>query len=527
MNILIVDDEVFTVRAIQTTLNWEKLGIDRVFSAYNAAKAREIIGSERIDLMICDIEMPKEDGLSLVTWLREQEKSGMHPTVKERYMMEVIFLTCHSEFEYARKALKLQVFDYVVKPVNFEEMEKTIEKAVDKIRAGQQKELKTQMGEYWLENKKVVEERFWKELLCPEKPVFPEEIEQSARMQNIDFDKDRVYRLVLISIKKIKTMLEQWNDDLLLFTMQNIAKELILKDLYSNRTLLTDDRFVIIAEDEGEPAIRALCEEYVTVCKRFMGTSVFCYISNGVFCEEFSQTYNSLCQLEKNDVAGSEEIVFDNGSSMVGMASDITLPDALKESLFRDDGDGFMAQYHHFIDNAVSSQLLNYTTLKNIQQDLLQCFFVYMERKRVLAHEVSWFNSENVESVEQLNRWVKGCVDILFRGDIKLPLSSNEMMIGRIKSYILEHLGEDINRESIAAQVNLSPDYMAKIFKSVTGKTLSQFIIDERMEKAVLLMRTTRLNISQIAVEVGCANFSYFSKLFKKHTGMTPREYRL
>ena len=105
MNILIVDDEVFTVRAIQTTLDWEGLGIQKVFSAYNAARARDIISENKIDLMLCDIEMPREDGLSLVAWLREQG-----------YTMEVIFLTCHSEFEYARRALKLHVFDYVVKP---------------------------------------------------------------------------------------------------------------------------------------------------------------------------------------------------------------------------------------------------------------------------------------------------------------------------------------------------------------------------------------------------------------------------
>ena len=64
MKLLIVDDEIFTVRAIQTTIDWAKTGVDQTFSAYNAAKAREILMNETIDLMICDIEMPREDAVS-------------------------------------------------------------------------------------------------------------------------------------------------------------------------------------------------------------------------------------------------------------------------------------------------------------------------------------------------------------------------------------------------------------------------------------------------------------------------------
>ena len=118
--------------------------------------------------------------------------------------MEVIFLTCHSEFEYARKALKLQVFDYVVKPVDFDEMGKTVAKAVEKIRQDRQEDLKTRMGEYVLENRKLMEERFWQELLRSKKPASPEEIEEKARQQGIAFDKDHVYRLILVSVKKDK-----------------------------------------------------------------------------------------------------------------------------------------------------------------------------------------------------------------------------------------------------------------------------------------------------------------------------------
>lgn len=515
MNVLIVDDEVFTVRAIQTTLDWESFGIDRTFSAYNAAKAREIIREESIDLMICDIEMPKEDGLSLVSWIRENG-----------FSMEVIFLTCHSEFEYARKALKLQVFDYVVKPVDFDEMGKTVAKAVEKIRQDRQEDLKTRMGEYVLENRKLMEERFWQELLWSKKQSSPEEIEENARHQGIAFDKDHVYRLILVSVKKIKILLRHWKDDLILFTMDNLAKEIILQDLEASRTLRMGDFIVIIMGDSKDEDVEALCRKYTQVCGKFLGISVFCYISNRVFCEELGAAYESLVRTEKDDVAGTEEIVWIDQRTDGGKPSDIEIPEDLKECLIHDDREGFWEKYSSFMGWAVENHLLDYSTMKNILQDILQMFFVYMERHHIHAHRMSLPNFENVETVEQMNQWVKSCLDLLLTHQPEEKLSYNELVIEKVKNYILNHLGEPLSRDSIAGQVNLSPDYMSKIFKNITGKNLSQYIVDERMEKAVLLMRTSRLNVSQIAAQVGCDNFSYFSKLFKKHTGVTPREYR-
>ena len=157
----------------------------------------------------------------------------------------------------------------------------------------------------------------------------------------------------------------------------------------------------------------------------------------------------------------------------------------------------------------------------------MQCFFVYMERRSLQAHKIHWLNSERAATVEQMDRWVQKCLDALMTDAGENTAGSTELVVRKIKEYVLAHLGEELTRENIAAQVNLSPDYMSKVFKTEMNTTLSQYIIDERMEKAVLLMRTTRLNVSRIAMEVGYGNFSYFTKLFKKHTGLTPREYRL
>ena len=287
------------------------------------------------------------------------------------------------------------------------------------------------------------------------------------------------------------------------------------------------DFLIVISEDEREEEIRDLCRNFTDICRKFLGISVYCYISNRVFCEEFPQSYASLIQSEKNDVAAMEEIVFVcEAGQNVKEDQDIELPEKLKEAMRRGNKEEFWFGYCNFIDEAVRLRLLDYRALKNILQDILQAFFVYMENHHIQAHQLPLMNFDSVETVEQMNRWVKSCLDAMFERQTLGNPTYNEAVIEKVKNYILNHLGETLGRESIAEHVNLSPDYISKIFKSVTGKNLSQYIIDERMEKAVLLMKTTRLNVSQVAVEVGCDNFSYFSKLFKKHTGLTPREYR-
>ncbi|HHV11663.1 MAG TPA: response regulator [Clostridiales bacterium] len=108
MNLLIVDDEIITVEGILKGVLWEELGFDHVYSCTSAEDAKAIFGKDTIDILLSDIEMPEESGIRLLEWVREKG-----------YDTECIFLTCHDEFKYAQKALKLEGFDYLLKPIPF------------------------------------------------------------------------------------------------------------------------------------------------------------------------------------------------------------------------------------------------------------------------------------------------------------------------------------------------------------------------------------------------------------------------
>ena len=113
MNILIVDDEFYIVKNIVENVDWNKLGIQKQFTAYSAMQAKRILeGSEDIDILLTDIDMPRESGLDLVAWMRQND---IHPIV--------MVLTGHQKFSYAQEALNLHIFYYCLKPIEISDLE--------------------------------------------------------------------------------------------------------------------------------------------------------------------------------------------------------------------------------------------------------------------------------------------------------------------------------------------------------------------------------------------------------------------
>ena len=120
MNILIVDDQKSITESIDCSIDWKRLGIKEHYVANSAKEAKLVLMNFDVDILLTDIEMPEEDGLSLFKW------------TKEKYSGIVgVFLTSHADFSYAREAIKLGGFDYILQPARYEEIEATLERAIE------------------------------------------------------------------------------------------------------------------------------------------------------------------------------------------------------------------------------------------------------------------------------------------------------------------------------------------------------------------------------------------------------------
>ncbi len=122
MNLLIINDEEITAETMKREISWSDYGIDEVKTAYSASSARKIINEDTVDLMLCDIEMPDEDGIQLLRWVRENDKK-----------IECIFLTCHASFDYAKAAIELDCQDYLLVPAKYETIGNKVKGVVERI----------------------------------------------------------------------------------------------------------------------------------------------------------------------------------------------------------------------------------------------------------------------------------------------------------------------------------------------------------------------------------------------------------
>lgn len=123
-SVLILDDEEFSVDVLMEDIHWEKCGISQVHGVYSVRQAKEFLKKNAVNILICDIEMPGENGLDLVEWAMEYARFSKDPMI-------CIMLTCHPEYSFLRKAMQLDCQDYLLKPVDEEDLEASLKKAVE------------------------------------------------------------------------------------------------------------------------------------------------------------------------------------------------------------------------------------------------------------------------------------------------------------------------------------------------------------------------------------------------------------
>ena len=142
MNLLLVNDAIITVETMKTDIPWKEYGINEVFTAYDAEEAKARIKECPIDLMLCDIEMPGENGIEVLRWVRKNEID-----------MECIFLTCHASFEYAKEAIQLDCQDYILIPAMYEDIGEAVLKVVNRIKQQRDSERFQEYGKQVVKDK--------------------------------------------------------------------------------------------------------------------------------------------------------------------------------------------------------------------------------------------------------------------------------------------------------------------------------------------------------------------------------------
>lgn len=139
MNLLIVNDAVVEVQTMQDNIPWPTYGIERVYTAFCVEDARDTIRQKPVDVLLCDIEMPGENGIALIRWIRENE-----------YDIDCILLTCHADFAYAKEAVSLNCMEYILLPAKYEQIGESVMHVVKKRDQRLSDKKLQEYGENWI-----------------------------------------------------------------------------------------------------------------------------------------------------------------------------------------------------------------------------------------------------------------------------------------------------------------------------------------------------------------------------------------
>lgn len=284
MRLLLVDDEVIAASALQKTFDWAQWQIDEVLTAHSAGQARQVLAAQPVDILLCDIEMPQESGLDLVRWMQAD-----YPQIV------CILLTCHADFSYAAQAIRDGVSDYLLKPVDFEELGRALEKAVKTIQKRRQEEERRQIENHWNANKGLVEERFWHDLLTGAYGKNDYRyIERDAHLRAADFHPEVPYLPILLHTLPGS---KQMGRNLFTYALGNMAAELVL----GNRSripmvALTDDCFVLLLPGGRAAEVEAPCRELAQACMQHLHAPLYVFGGNPCAVEKLPTAVRSLYQ---------------------------------------------------------------------------------------------------------------------------------------------------------------------------------------------------------------------------------------
>ncbi|MFC3803928.1 response regulator [Cohnella sp. GCM10012308] len=525
MIVLIVDDQTQVVNGLFFGIDWAKIGVKEVLKAYNAYEARELLGSRPIDILLCDIEMPAESGLSLYQWTRDKNID-----------IECIFLTAHADFGYAKTAMQLGGFDYILQPARYETIEATIIKAMQKINLKNETKKYYAYGKLFQQNKEILLDNIIKDWIFLRKKDTAR-LCQDLKQIHVSLDPNDDVYLAAAEVFRMKESMESWRHGLLKFSIGNIVNELFAH--YGQQVLVVqieEERFLFIVYSpdrkliDQEGVARQL-NKLIEVYRAYYGCDLACYTGPKAGMPETSEQAALLLGMMQNNVSMTSKVFHLNDRAEQPPASN-PIPNMRIWSKLLEQGDTEVVRDQAFesLNRLAVEGKINAAFLKRFYQQFMQMLYTTAETMDIRLERIF----EDESSLEKgLNSYanvddMKELIVYTTRFFRQFPDSQKEIknQVDVVIQYIRDHIDQDIRRTDIAREVYLNPNYLSRLFKSETGMSLKEFIVIEKMKLAQAMLKSTKLPISIIAMKVGYANFSHFSQVYKKTWNVTPAEDR-
>ncbi len=494
--LVIVEDEDNIRHSLECFIPWEKIGFQVVGAFSDGTDALDYLRDNPCDVVLTDILMSRMSGLEMIQHLHQ-----IHP------MLKVVILSGHSDFGYAQQAIRYQVAHYLVKPVDEDELISVFQNLKE--------QLDSEAKEHTLaetetrELKQMVQKNFFRDLLSG----------GISAEQELD-------------------------EYLKLLGMEGTRK---------NAGLVA---FEIKAEGLGYS-----CNTQETAPEKYFGAAgaeiqSFCFeIKPGrwqaVFFGEDNETLgkygNEKLQTVLDELSSGSACVFSGHlthnvpqlTDLLATASGQNATDLQTDSLTLADCKLLIVELdlgsEETLAHLLKSTVIQFGDMPPTEMESrLKGIYAAVEqnykKRRVDLLEITngRFRSDRLfRSADQEELLACATEDfrMLCRCLQNNPRRSEHAVIERIVQHLESHPDEDVGHEAIAAKYRLHPGYLSRLFKQEMGETLSEYLLRTKVERAAQLLKEDRHKIGEIAGMVGYSTSSYFSVMFKKFTGCSPREY--
>lgn len=464
--VLLIDDEPWILYGMKKLVDWESFGFEVTEEACNGIQALDIIRQGGIDAAFSDIRMPGLDGMQLIEEIYDH-----------KFRTKVVLVSGYGEFDYAKKALQYGVFDYLLKQVKKEDLENVLTRLKKELDKEQETlgndNLLEQLSEALISKSSITIGDFMK-------PYIPEPPSQNYCVCHIEFQDQSAVRYIK-SNQSVKVVFTIGSNQALI--LENTDESEIMTEFpfqVRGGYCQTDDKDISLLEiyQKAEIAFK---------------TALFLESSSLIEYKEKDQ------KDVRSFMAGAEVILREKKGNDMKKVLDRYHKLCIRGGLFIDQ---IVVLY-----NQLATLYYKYCSLKK-DDDIWE----YLTEEQILNE----FGS--------LPSFFSFLYGQLQDGETKDGKTSSQVQ--HILLMIEYNYAQDIKLADISADYNLSIGHLSNMIKKETGITFTEHITRKRIKEAKKLLTNESLSVIEVAERVGYHDYFYFTKLFKKQTGISPSKYR-
>ena len=494
-HLLIVDDETIFRKGLSEYINWETYDCVVSATAKNGTEAIDIIESTPIDIVITDVRMPSLDGIGLAKYIHEN-----HPEIS------VIILSGYSEFEYARSAIQYNVAEYLLKPAAKKDVINAVQNVAKKLLESKSSISKSEQA--------FLKDQFFQELTDH---VVPDD--SLNKLSNFDINLNNYYVAAF-----------QLPDDM---SMVGTLKDIIIDNKLNSYCFRYNNLIINVYfdyETEDTSAIIDNCNTIDSSFKMFTSLNVNAGISGYHHsARNFSTAVSeAILALSLNFYFSAHVVEFSSdyvaGKETFSADTNLLLHD-FENSVIQLDFKS-ASDILGSIFNKLESNFSDENTVRSICTQIYLICYRVMLKSNTLPTEDEYINKINSGSdFFQLKETVRNLIY-----DVKKQLTQSSKkyssFIEETITYIKEHIADDLSLELIAQNVHTNESYLSRTFKKECGHSIVSYITMLRISMAKDFLANTNLKTFEISDKIGIHDPAYFSVIFKKNTGLSPKDYR-